>query len=42
MKKYKHNIYVTTCPECKKLIGCYRFKKMFGKYPYLYCKEHLL
>lgn len=45
MKKYKHKIYVTTCPECKKLISCYRFnrfRKMFGKYPYCYCEEHTL
>lgn len=46
MKKYKHKkIYVTTCPECKKLICCYRFnrlRKMCGKHPYCYCEEHSL
>lgn len=45
MKKYKHKIYVTICPKCKKLICCYRFsrwKKILGKHPYCHCKEHSL
>lgn len=45
MKKYKHKIYLKTCPECKKITRCYRLNrltKIYRKYPYLCCEEHTL